>query len=98
MKLLDEEGADFERVNYFINPLSREALVTLLRKSDLRPRDVLRKGEKAYKELGLGDESVTDDALVDALVLHPGLLQRPIVERGDRAVLGRPIENVRLLL
>ena len=98
MKLLDEEGVDFERVNYFIDPLSRHALVALLGKGDLRPRDVLRKGDKAYKELGLGDESVTDDALIDALVLHPGLLQRPIVERGDRAVLGRPIENVRLLM
>jgi len=96
--LLQEEGIDFERVDYFVEPLGRERLVTLLRKAGLSPRDVLRTREPAYKELGLEDPDRTDEALLDALVAHPGLLQRPIVERGERAVLARPVENVRALL
>lgn len=98
MKLLAEEGIDFERVNYFTQPLAKSALSELLRKSGLEPRDVLRTRERSYRELGLGQEDVSGDAILDAIVEHPELLQRPIIERGDRAVLGRPIENVRELL
>ncbi len=98
MKLLDEEGIDFERVDYFLDPLSAETLKALLGKADLKPRDVLRTRDPAYADLGLEDESISDDRLILAMVEHPGLLQRPIVVRGDRAVLGRPIERVRALL
>ena len=97
MKLLDDEGVDFERVNYFVDALDADTLRDLLRKADLRPRAVLRKREKAFAELGLADESLPDEALISAIVAHPGLLQRPIVVRGDRAVLGRPVERVREL-
>ena len=98
MKLLVEEGVDFERVDYFVEPLDRDRLEALLDKAGLSPRDVLRTRDPAYKELTLADPTTSDDRLLDALVAHPGLLQRPIIERGDRAVLGRPIENVRALL
>lgn len=97
MKLLGEEGVDFERVNYFIDALDEAQLRSLLDKGGLSARDVLRKREKAYKELGLDDESIGEDELIRAIVENPGLLQRPIIERGDRAVLGRPIERVREL-
>ncbi len=97
MKLLEEEGVPFARVNYIVAPLGRSELMDLLAKAGLTPREVLRKREKAYTELGLGDGSVSDDDLIDALIENPGLLQRPIIERGDRAVLGRPIEAVRKL-
>ena len=97
MKLLVEEGVDFDRVNYFVDALDADTLRDVFAKGGLTPRDVLRTREKAYRELGLADASVGDDALIDAIVAHPGLLQRPIVVRGDRAVLGRPIENVREL-
>lgn len=98
MKLLAEDGVDFERVDYFVEPLSRRRLEALLRKAGLEPRDVLRTRDPAYRELDLGAPERTRDELLDALVRHPGLLQRPIVERGDRAVLGRPVERVRALL
>lgn len=98
MKLLDEEGIDFGRVDYFVDALSRKQLSTLLHKAGLMPRDVLRKRDRAYKELGLGDPAVSDDLILDAIVDHPGLLQRPIVERGGRALLARPVERVRDLL
>jgi len=96
--LLREEGIDFERVNYFVEPLGREELEGLLTKAGLSPREVLRKRAGEYKELGLADESLSDDALLDALAEHPNLLQRPLVERGGRVVLARPVEEVRALL
>ena len=97
MKLLDEEGVDFRRVDYSVDALSRERLSTLLRKAGLAPRDVLRRRDRAYKELGLDDPTVSDDRILEAIVRFPGLLQRPIVERGRRAVLARPVERVREL-
>ena len=58
----------------------------------------MRKRDKAYRELGLDDEALDDEVVISAIVEHPGLLQRPIIVKGKRAVLGRPIENVRALL
>ena len=97
MKLLEEEGVSFRRVNYFLEPLRKEDLVALLRKGGLVPRDLLRTRDKSYREMGLSDPSVDDDIILDALVDEPGLLQRPIVERSGRVVIGRPLENVRKL-
>ena len=97
VKLLEEEGVSFRRVNYFLEPLRKEDLVTLLRKGGLVPRDLLRTRDKSYREMGLSDPNVDDDTILDALVDEPGLLQRPIVERSGRVVIGRPLENVRKL-
>lgn len=95
--LLREEGVDFDRVNYMIDPFDEPTLRRLLRKAGLGPRDVLRVREPAYAELGLGDPERTDEEILGALLAHPELVQRPIVERGERAVLARPVERVRLL-
>ena len=97
MKLLEEEGVSFRRVNYFLEPLSKEDLVALLKKGGLGPRDLLRTREKSYKEMGLADPNLDDDMILDALVAEPGLLQRPLVARAGRVVIGRPLENVRKL-
>ena len=97
-KLLRESGIPFEKVNYYIEPLSRKKLTELIRKMKLKPRDLLRKSEPIYKELGLANEEFSDSELIDLMIEHPDLLQRPIVERGNRAVLGRPTENVKELL
>ena len=64
----------------------------------LVPRDILRTSEAVYKELGLGKGEFSDDELIALMLKHPDLIQRPIVERGSRAVLGRPLENVHSLL
>jgi len=95
VKLLEEEGVAFERVNYMIEPLDAATLRTLLGKAGLGPRDVLRTREPEYRELGLADEGLDDEAVLKAIVQHPALLQRPIVERGARAVLARPVERVK---
>ena len=97
-KLLRESGIPFEKVNYYIQPLTRKKLTELLRKMNLKPRDLLRKSEPIYKELGLSEAKFSDSELIGLMIEHPDLLQRPIVERGDRAVLGRPTENVKELL
>lgn len=96
--LLEERGIDFERVNYHVDPLSEEEIRELLAKAGARPRDVLRTREPIVAELGLGELDVSDDRLIALMAEHPQLLQRPIVVRGDRAVLARPVERVEELL
>ena len=97
-KLLRESGVPFEKVNYYVAPLSKKKLTELVRKLNVKPRELLRKSEPVYKELGLAERELSDSELIALMVEHPDLLQRPIVERGDRAVLGRPTENVKELL
>lgn len=97
-KLLRESGVAFEKVNYYVEPLSKKKLTELVRKMGIKPRELLRKSEPVYKELGLANREVSDSELIALMVEHPDLMQRPIVERGDRAVLGRPTENVKELL
>ena len=88
----------FEKVNYYRAPLDEKKLRELLRKMNLSPRDILRTSEPIYKELGLNKGELSDDELVTLMLKHPDLIQRPIVERGAKAVLGRPVENIRSLL
>lgn len=97
-RLLRESGVDFEKVNYYIEPLTKEQLAGLLRKMKMKPRDLLRTKEQIYRDLGLAKRELSDDELIELMIKHPDLIQRPIVERGNRAVLGRPVENVKVLL
>jgi arsenate reductase len=97
-RFLVDNGVDFSKVNYYIEPLTQAKLEELLGKMKLRPRDILRTSEAIYRELGLGKGEFTDDEIISLMVKHPDLIQRPIVERGKRAVLGRPTENVKALL
>ena len=64
----------------------------------LTPRELLRTSESVYRDLNLGKRDFSDDEIIALMVRHPDLIQRPIVERGNRAVLGRPTENVKALL
>ena len=64
----------------------------------IKPRELLRTSESIYRELELGKKDFSDDEIISLMVKHPDLIQRPIVERGNRAVLGRPVENVNALL
>ena len=97
-KLLRESGVPFEKVNYYLEPLTKQKLTELLAKMKMTPRDLLRTSEAIYKELGLRSSEFTDEEIISLMVKHPDLIQRPIVERGNRAVLGRPTENVKALL
>ena len=97
-ELLAGRGIDFETVEYHVEGLSEDKLRDLLGKAGLRPGDVLRTREPLVAELGLDGELPPDDELIALMAEHPVLVQRPIVERGDRAVLARPVENVLELL
>jgi arsenate reductase len=97
-QLLRERGVPFEKVNYYTAPLTKRKLRELLEKMKLTPRELLRTSEPVYRELGLGKGSFSDDEIISLMLQHPDLIQRPIVERGSRAVLGRPTENVKALL
>jgi arsenate reductase (glutaredoxin) len=94
-ELLAGRGIDFERVEYHVEGLPEDKLRDLLRKGGLRPADLLRRREPLVAELGLdGDELPHDDKVIRLMAEHPQIVQRPIVERGDRAVLARPVERV----
>jgi arsenate reductase (glutaredoxin) len=97
-RFLRESSVDFSKINYYLEPLSEKKLRQLIKKIGIKPRELLRTSEPIYRELGLGKKEFTDDEIISLMVAHPDLIQRPIVERGDRAVLGRPTENVRALL
>ena len=97
-KLLRASGISYDKVNYYIEPLSKKKLTELIRKMGISPRELLRTSEPVYRELGLAKGEFTDAEIISLMVEHPDLMQRPIVERGERAVLGRPTENVKELL
>ena len=98
MRLLRESGVEFEKIDYTIDPIPRSKLAELIRKMGIKPRDLLRTKEAAYRDLGLADPAVTDDQILDAMAAHAELTQRPIVEVGDRAVLARPVARVKEIL
>ena len=95
--LLEERGIAFDRLDYHVDPLPREKIAELVRKTGGSAADLLRKREPAYKEHVEGRD-LSDDEIIRLMAEHPPLLQRPVVERGDRAVLARPIERVEELL
>ncbi len=98
VELLEARGVDFARVEYHVEGLPEGRLRELLRQAGLRPRDVLRVREPLVATLGLDEREVSDDELLRLMAEHPELVQRPIVQRGDRAVLARPPERVLDLL
>jgi len=89
---------DFEKVNYYTAPLTKKKLRELLSKMGISARELLRTSEPIYRELGLSKGESTEEQLIALMIEHPDLIQRPIVERGERAVLGRPVDNVKSLL
>lgn len=96
--LLQSRGVEFSRVNFHVDPLSADEVRSLLGKAGLRPAEALRVKEPVYASLALAERDVSDDELIALMAEHPELLQRPIVERGSRAVLARPPERVIELL
>jgi arsenate reductase (glutaredoxin) len=96
--LLTERGIDFESVEYHVTGLEEGELRELLRKAGVGPRELLRTREPLVGELGLDRPEVSDERLIEQMVEHPELVQRPIVVHGERAVLARPVERVLELL
>ena len=95
MQLLKDSGTEFVAVNYYEERFTAPQLKALLKKAGLSPREVLRTKEDLYKQLNLAKTTLSDDALIDLLVAHPNLIQRPIVVKGDKVVLARPADRVK---
>jgi len=95
---LKESGKPFTAINYYEQPFTKSQLKALLKKAKLTPKDVLRTKEDVYKELGLAKKALSDDELVDLMIKHPDLIQRPIVEKGEKALMARPAETLKAIL
>ena len=95
---LKESGVDFDAVDYYTDPMPRATLVALLRKMKMKPRELLRTKEEVYKKLKLGQRDLSDAEIIDLLLEHPDLMQRPIVEKGARAILARPADRLKAIL
>ena len=98
LALLNERGLEVEIVEYLKSPPDAATLAGLLDGLGLDPRQLMRKKEAAYKELGLDDPALDRAALIAAMVENPVLIERPIVVAGARVALGRPPEAVRDIL
>lgn len=98
LSLLRDHGVEPEIVLYLETPPNAKTLKAMLAKLGISARDLLRKSEDAYKTLQLDDETLSETALIKAMVENPKLIERPIAINGEKAVIGRPPENVLTIL
>lgn len=98
LALLEERGIQATVVKYLDTPLNAQQITTLLSKLGLTARDIMRSGESIYKEMNLDNPELDDKQLIDAMVQAPILIQRPILVVGDKAAIGRPMDNLIELL
>jgi len=98
LEILENEGADIEIIEYLKAPPSRDELKRLYQRAGITPREGLRDKEPLAAELGLTDPMVGDDAILDAMMEHPILIQRPLVETEKGVRLCRPQDEVRQIL
>jgi len=94
LKLLEERGKNPEIIEYLNNPPTADKLREILSLLEMSPRDLMRKKEDEYKELGLAKSDLSDEELIDYMVKNPILIERPIVVVDGKAALGRPPEQV----
>ena len=98
LALLVDREIEPNVVLYLETPPDAKELDIVLTKLGQKPRDFMRKGEEAYKTLGLDNQNLTRDQLIDAMVVNPVLIERPVVINGDKAAVGRPPEDVLKIL
>lgn len=94
LQLLKDHGVEPMVIEYLKTPPDRAALERILKMLRIEPRDLMRKKEQEYKDNNLGDPNLTRDQLIDAMLAHPKLIERPIVIKNGKAALGRPPEQV----
>ena len=90
---LTEQGVTFETVEYLKTPITKEELTDVLAKLGISAKELIRKGEKDFKENFKGQE-LTEEQWIDAMLQYPKLIERPIVVKDDKAVVGRPLDKV----
>ena len=98
LEILNQQDVDTEIVLYLENSPSAQEVASILQKLGLSARDIIRKGEEEYKLLNIKDQSLTENELISFMSENPKLIERPIVVKDDKAIIGRPPENVLSLL
>jgi arsenate reductase (glutaredoxin) len=97
LQLLEESGKKFETVLYLENPPSTNEIKEIIKLLGIKPIELVRTGETDWKENFKG-KGLTDDEIIKAMATYPKLIERPIVVKGDKAVVGRPPENIKSLM
>jgi arsenate reductase len=98
LELLEQEDQQAEVIEYLNTPPDAATLATILAMLGMEPRDLMRKHEKEYAEAGLDNSELSHADLIDAMIAHPRLIERPIVIKNGKAVIGRPPENILAIL
>lgn len=94
LKYLQDKGIEFKIIKYHETPLTKNKLKTLLKKMKMKPTELLRKKEKAYKELDFKNKKYKNDQIIEFMIKEPNLMERPIIEKGNKAVVARPTERI----
>ncbi|WP_085910089.1 arsenate reductase (glutaredoxin) [Kiloniella majae] len=94
LKIVQEQGHEVTIIEYLKGVIAENQLTDILKQLEMNPRDLLRKGEKTYKELNLSDTGFSDDELIKTMIEHPILIERPIIISSKGARIGRPPESV----
>ena len=94
LNLLEKEKENFEVFKYLDEKLEKNFLKEIIQKLGMRPRDLLRTGESAYKENNLKDSNISEEEIINLMIEYPKLIERPIYVKGSKAIVGRPPENV----
>jgi arsenate reductase len=93
LDLLREKKLEFEIVEYFKNPFTKDELRDIIRKLGIHPEELIRKNEKEYKQV-FPSKNISEDDWIEGMLKYPKLIQRPIVVNGDKAVIARPAERI----
>ena len=94
LQILKDNECDTEIILYLETPLDQSVLEGIIKKISLPPRELLRKGEQEFKDNDLKNKNISDQEIIELMAKHPKLIERPIVIKGNQAILGRPPENV----
>lgn len=97
LNLLDEKNINADVVNYLDKSITKDELKKILSLLEMNAKELMRKGEEVYKKLNL-DKETSEEKLIDSMIENPILIERPIITRGNKAVIARPIENLEELL
>lgn len=97
-QILKEANIDFSVIDYFTDPIPKTKLKELIQKIGLPIEELIRKKDQLYQDLRLGEKQLTENQWLDLLAIYPDLLQRPIVEKGDHAIVARPARRIKEFL
>ncbi len=97
-QILKDANTDFDAVDYFTDPIPKAKLKELIQKLGVPVEELIRKKDQLYSDLRLGEKQLTEGQWLDLLAIYPDLLMRPIVEKGDKAIVARPAKKIKAFL